>query len=86
MGALPRCQREGCAFMNVLFWWFAITIAAVGFILLGLGVAKGKGKQDDATTTTASSKSNVCPGCGYVLRSTADFCGHCGHQINRPDA
>jgi len=68
--------------MNVLFWWFAITIAAVGFILLGLGVAKDKSKQVDATTGAASHENGVCPNCGYVLRSTADFCGHCGQHID----
>ncbi len=69
--------------MTVLFWWFAITAAAVGFILVGRGLAEQRRNRVD--TGARSGDSDACPKCGYVLRSTTGFCGHCGHHITDND-
>ncbi len=69
--------------MTVLFWWFAITAAGVGFMLVGMGVAEQRRNRGDAGVRNADG--GACPKCGYVLRSATGYCGHCGHHVTEVD-
>jgi len=80
---LARDVRGGCSHMTVLFWWFAITAAGVGFILVGMGVAEQRRNRGDAGVRNADG--GACPKCGYVLRSATGYCGHCGHHVTEDD-